>query len=237
MGYCSLLRSLILKDYLNFFIRFKQTIILAIIFLGLQFPLISEEKTDFVNNVDNITNLEYDIKELLYRVENLEYKIYNIKNYINDLEKKFDITKSKDNILVNLVEGNNELEEKDYNIALSNLRNGNYSLSTEKFESFIKNYPSSNLISNAYFWIGESYLRQNLLDKSYEYFSVCYSKAPRGGKAPDSLLKLAIILGKLGKKDEVCSMITKLRNQFPNRISHFLQIEEKLIFQYNCFKS
>ncbi len=45
-------------------------------------------------------------------------------------------------------------------------------------------------------------------------FAEGYQKAPKGGKAPDNLLKLALSLDKLGKPKESCLTLAQLAKDF-----------------------
>ncbi|WP_341756644.1 MULTISPECIES: tol-pal system protein YbgF [unclassified Candidatus Tisiphia] len=104
-----------------------------------------------------------------------------------------------------------------YDLALASLKDNKLTDAEEKFASFLKNYSNSPLLSNAYFWYGESFFRRNMFDKAAINYLKGYKQSPKGIKASDSLLKLALSLGELKKTPEACSILEKLEAEFPNR--------------------
>ena len=183
---------------------------------------------------DDISMLISQINELTSKIEIIEHKITNIQNHIADIEKVVEV-KTLDNALQIAVKSDNHANErKEYDLSLVALKDSDYKLAQDKFKQFINNNPSSSLLSNAYFWFAESYLRQGNFEKAAKYFLLCYSKFPRGIKASDALLKLSIALGKLGKVDELCKVIIKLQNEFPERATNATKREREIIEQYQC---
>ncbi|WP_425363695.1 tol-pal system protein YbgF [Candidatus Tisiphia endosymbiont of Hybos culiciformis] len=104
-----------------------------------------------------------------------------------------------------------------YDLALASLKDNKLTDAEEKFASFLKNYSNSPLLSNAYFWYGESFFRRKMFDKAAINYLKGYKQSPKGIKASDSLLKLALSLGELKKIQEACSILDKLEAEFPNR--------------------
>ena len=105
----------------------------------------------------------------------------------------------------------------DYDLALAALKDSNFILAETKFANFIKQYPSSDLQSNATFWYAETFYRRGVYNKAAINYLKSYKKYPRGDKAPDSLLKLSYSLASLNKNKEACSMLDKLELEFPKR--------------------
>ncbi len=102
-----------------------------------------------------------------------------------------------------------------YDSAFSLLRQSRYEEATEAFKGLIDEHPNHPLTSNAYYWLGETYyVRKNFREASV-YFAKGYQAFPKGNKAPDTLLKLAMTLGQLGKEKEACTTFDKLFNEFP----------------------
>lgn len=104
-----------------------------------------------------------------------------------------------------------------YDLALASLKDNKLTDAEEKFANFLKNYSNSPLVSNAYFWYGESFFRRNMFDKAAINYLKGYKQSPKGSKASDSLLKLALSLGELKKIQEACSILDKLETEFPSR--------------------
>lgn len=80
-----------------------------------------------------------------------------------------------------------------------------YVLSERKFNQFIQYYRQSSLISNAYFWLGESYYQRKNYGAAARVFYQGYRSDKKGAKAPDNLFKLATSLLLLGNKSDACA--------------------------------
>ena len=68
------------------------------------------------------------------------------------------------------------------------------------------------------------------------FFLNGYRKFPRGIKASDSLLKLALSLDHLDKSKEACKVVEKLQKEFKERSISSMQKEKEIIEKYNCQK-
>jgi tol-pal system protein YbgF len=103
-----------------------------------------------------------------------------------------------------------------YRHAFSILRQTDYDKAELAFKEFIKNHPKDQLTPNARYWLGESfYVRANYRDAA-EAFLRGYQQAPKGSKAPDTLLKLGMSLANLKKKQDACATFSKLAKDYPN---------------------
>lgn len=105
--------------------------------------------------------------------------------------------------------------EDAYDSAFSLLRQSRYEEATEAFKRLIDEHPNHPLTSNAYYWLGETYYVQKNFREASVHFAKGYQAFPKGNKAPDTLLKLAMTLGQLGKEKEACTTFDKLFNEFP----------------------
>ena len=68
----------------------------------------------------------------------------------------------------------------------------------EAFEVFIKEYPSSPLVANAYFWMGEAYRLQQNPEAAREQFMVVVGQYPDNPKTPTAAFRLGVIYAELG---------------------------------------
>lgn len=81
----------------------------------------------------------------------------------------------------------------------------------KQFAEFIKKFPESKNVADAYFWQGEISMDQsNYKDSALNYLKA-YRADKAGKRAEESLLKSSIALGKLGKKEEACKSLTTLK--------------------------
>ncbi len=62
--------------------------------------------------------------------------------------------------------------------------------SARLFQAFLRDYPASALVPNAYYWLGESYYVTQNYDLAQEAFQTLLSQHPGSRKEADALLKL-----------------------------------------------
>lgn len=78
-----------------------------------------------------------------------------------------------------------------YDAAFASLRAGNYVDSAHAFRAFIATYPQSDLVPNAYYWLGGSYFVTGNYQPALQAFQALLEKYPDSAKAPDARLRLA----------------------------------------------
>ena len=88
------------------------------------------------------------------------------------------------------------------------------------FDEFLKRYPGDPLAGNAQYWLGETYFARGQFKPAANAFLKGYQTYGRSAKAPDSVLKLAMSLDKLGQKDAACASYAELNSKFPNAPGH-----------------
>ena len=73
--------------------------------------------------------------------------------------------------------------------------------SARLFQAFLRDYPSSALLPNAYYWLGESYYVTQNYDLALEAFQTLLSQHPGSRKEADALLKLGYCQIALGRRE------------------------------------
>ena len=94
------------------------------------------------------------------------------------------------------------------------LQQSRYDAAERSLTAFLDAHPTDPLADNARYWLGETHYARNDFVKAAEVFLKGYQAAPKGAKAPDSLLKLGMSLNGLGKKTEACAAYGRLRQDF-----------------------
>ncbi|MGH1418725.1 MAG: tol-pal system protein YbgF [Hyphomicrobiaceae bacterium] len=107
-----------------------------------------------------------------------------------------------------------------YETAYGYLLQQDYGAAEVAFLDFLQRYPSDKLSGNAQYWLGESHYVRGQYKSAAGAFLKGYQTYSKSAKAPDSLLKLAMSLDRLGQKDAACSSYTELVNRFPNAPAH-----------------
>ena len=92
----------------------------------------------------------------------------------------------------------NLVVERDFNQAI------------EAFKNFINDYPSSNLVGNAYYWLGEIYLAKNLTQEAQKMFLAVTNNYPKSFKLADSKYKLALIEARFDNKTQAKQLMQQL---------------------------
>ena len=103
-----------------------------------------------------------------------------------------------------------------YETAYGYLLQRDYGAAQAAFDDFLKRYPSDSLSGNAQYWLGESYFVRGQYKAAAGSFLKGYQSYAQSAKAPDSLLKLAMSLDRLGQKDAACSSYAELSTKFPS---------------------
>jgi tol-pal system protein YbgF len=204
--------------------------------------------------LERLEILEQEMRQLINKIEILEHNFVKLEHGVGISKDSrgdkienltdsapnsdvFEIPSTKDKVLNDTanVSGNNVPKEKQlYDLALAALKENRLEESEEKFAEFLKNYPNSSLVSNAYFWYGESFFRRNLFQKAAINYLKGYKQSPKGVKASDSLLKLALSLGGLKKMQEACSILNQLETEFPKRATSSVKRAKDASTKFGC---
>jgi tol-pal system protein YbgF len=107
-----------------------------------------------------------------------------------------------------------------YESAYGHLLQQDYGAAEAAFEDFLQRFPSDPLAGNAQFWLGETQFVRGRFAEAAKAFHKGYQSYPKSAKAPDSLLKLAMSLDRLGQKEVACSSYSELAARFPNAPAH-----------------
>ncbi|HJD56125.1 MAG TPA: tol-pal system protein YbgF [Rickettsia endosymbiont of Pyrocoelia pectoralis] len=126
-------------------------------------------------------------------------------------------------------------DKQAYDLALASYKDNKINEAKEKFKNFIYKHPTSSMVSNAYFWYGECFFKQKDYNGAAINYLKGYKEAPKGPKASDGLLKLAVSLGELKKTQEACNMLAKLDSEFPNnRTAASKKMAEDAKLKFGC---
>ncbi|MBI3419816.1 MAG: tol-pal system protein YbgF [Proteobacteria bacterium] len=103
-----------------------------------------------------------------------------------------------------------------YDQAFQSLRQARYDEAESRLHDFLKNFPKHKLAENAHYWLGETYYVRGKFQEAAVTFAEGFQNFPKGTKAPDNLLKLAMSLGSIDKKKDACDTLAALKQRFPN---------------------
>tara|TARA_Y100000590_G_scaffold163465_1_gene187414 strand:+ start:1172 stop:2164 length:993 start_codon:yes stop_codon:yes gene_type:complete len=130
----------------------------------------------------------------------------------------------------------NTTPEEQYKFAVSFIKVGDYETAELALREFVDNNSKHNLAGNAQYWYGETFrVRQLYQDAATAYLNG-YQKYPDSSKAPVNLLKLGVMLVQIGEKEQGCSMILGVKDQYPKANQSVIQKAEYEKKKFNCEK-
>lgn len=121
-----------------------------------------------------------------------------------------------------------------YAQAFALLRQARYDDAAVALQAFVDEHSEHELSSNARYWLGETFYVRSEYVRAAEVFFEAYRLAPQGPKAPDTLLKLGMALGNLGKTAEACAAFAKLQQEFANPSPAITSKLERESVRNNC---
>ena len=126
--------------------------------------------------------------------------------------------------------------EEQYKFAVSFIKIGDYETAELALREFVDTNPKHQLAGNAQYWYGETFrVRQLYQDAATAYLNG-YQKYPKSSKAPVNLLKLGVMLVQIGEKEQGCSMILGIKDQYPKASQSVIQKAEYEKKKFNCEK-
>jgi len=126
--------------------------------------------------------------------------------------------------------------EKQYEFAVSFIKVGDYETAELALREFVDTHPEHKLAGNAQYWYGETFrVRQLYQDAATAYLNG-YQKYPKSSKAPVNLLKLGVMLVQIGEKEQGCSMILGVKDQYPKAKQSVIQKAQYEKKKFNCEK-
>jgi tol-pal system protein YbgF len=103
-----------------------------------------------------------------------------------------------------------------YHAAFNLLSEKKYDDAINAFNNYINKNPKGAFLANAYYWLGEVYLKQQRTKTAIEAFNHAIEDYPHSPKVPDARFKLAIIHITQGKTDEARQELQIIQKAYPN---------------------
>lgn len=103
-----------------------------------------------------------------------------------------------------------------YRAAFNMLLKKQYDDALGAFQNYISQYPRGTYAANAYYWMGELYLKRNDTEMAEKSFTKIINTYSNSNKVPDAKLKLAMLHMKQGKRLQARQELRAIKHQFPN---------------------
>jgi len=126
--------------------------------------------------------------------------------------------------------------EEQYKFAVSFIKIGDYETAEVALREFVDTNINHKLAGNAQYWYGETFRVRQLYQDAATAYLFGYQKFPKSTKAPVNLLKLGVMLVKIGEKEQGCSMILGLKDEYPKANQSVIQKAEYEKKKFNCDK-
>ncbi len=174
---------------------------------------IDEQKNVIQTLTAKVDTLEYNQKQLEERLNKMNTDIdvrFNMaaKNMSSNTSSTASKTATSSNA--------SKLSAKEaYDKAYKIMEKGDYQTAEKEFTAFMRDYPKSDLVGNANYWLGETYYARKLYEQAAGIFADGFTKYKNNTKAPDNLLKLGLTMNNLGKKQDACTAFKSLPIEFP----------------------
>ena len=126
--------------------------------------------------------------------------------------------------------------EEQYKFAISFIKVGDYETAEFALREFVDINSGHKLAGNAQYWYAETFRVRQLYQDAATAYLDGYQKYPKSTKAPVNLLKLGVMLVQIGEKEQGCSMIIGLKDQYPEANQSVIQKAEYEKRKFNCEK-
>jgi len=209
---------------------------LFFIFLGFSNFIISQNNESLELLLEKINLLKKEIESLTSSIETNNLTISRLEeaNQIRyvDLDKRihlletkllFEETQAEESLeqsinpLSGLVE--EDIDSGEFGLwsnSMKLLDNSRYSEAAENLRLLILSYPNGTYTGDAYFWLGEIYLVQEMFEDSSEIFTAFVSKFDDHPRKADGLYKLALAKIDLEDLDSAETLLQEVISNYPN---------------------
>ena len=106
-------------------------------------------------------------------------------------------------------------EIKAYDAASNLFRRNDFASAIDAFRAFVKDYPQSQLVPNAEYWIGIAYANQKDYKNALSAQEGLLARHPQSAKAPDALLAIAALQAEQGDNGSARNTLEDIIARFP----------------------
>ncbi len=178
----------------------------------------------------DVQQIQETLRGLAGRIDDLEFGQRRLSEQLSDLEARFVAQTASGNAVdgtgfegdpgtgesgqIGFLPPGSEVDQ--YNYVFSLLRKADYEAVDSAFKEFIAVHPESELVGNAWYWLGSTHFVRERFHDAAVAFLKGYQHDPDGPKAANSLLKLGVTLARLDKNEESCATFRELADKFPD---------------------
>lgn len=115
----------------------------------------------------------------------------------------------------------------DFDAAYAAFTQKDYDGAEMGFRRFLQSNPRDQMVAEATFWLGETYLQRGRHREAAEQFLSVSADHPNASKAPDAMLRLGVSLNGLGARDRACAVFAELDRKYPQASASVRQASER----------
>ncbi len=191
--------------------------------------LVQQQTDELAKLRGQVEKLTYDLEMLQQRQQDLyvdiDSRIQNLEggkkpspNSATNNKNNENIANANANEATNTQNSNsnNKKEIAAYESALNQFKETKYTASITAFNVFIKNYPKSSLLPNAYYWLGNAYYAQGDCKSAITTQKTITTKFAEHSKAADAWLAIATCQQEIGDKTSAKKSFQTVINDYAN---------------------
>ncbi len=157
--------------------------------------------------------LQGNIEVFNHKIEEIENRQRNLYQLIEEQKK----AKLQPVANVDSVKPESKNEQVAYQSAVDLvLVNKEYQQAIAAFEAFVVDYPKSEYVANAQYWLGQLLYKQKKRDEARSAFLIVIDDYPKSNKRADSLFKIGLIDEYLGNLTSAKVFYQKAVAEYPN---------------------
>jgi len=173
----------------------------------------------FQNQLDELSQ---EVSQISGQLELFNHKIEQVENRQRNLYQLIDEQKNSvaAPVVVKTTENSEPVaanEKATYQSAVDLvLVEKDYQQAITAFEAFVIDYPTSSLVANAQYWLGQLLYKEKKRDEARNAFLIVTDNYPDSSKRADSLFKIGIIDEYLGKKASAKVFYEQVLKEYPD---------------------
>lgn len=109
-----------------------------------------------------------------------------------------------------------EQENKAYDAGSNAFRRGDFTAAVRAFDTFLADFPGSQLAANAQYWIGISYFNLKDYPRSRAAQELVLKRYPDSPKVPDAMLAIASVQQETGDVGSARNTLSDIISQYPS---------------------
>jgi tol-pal system protein YbgF len=177
---------------------------------------LKDRSVDLAQLIDGLrqdmTKLRGQIEVLLNQAETMERRQKDL--YV-DLDTRLRRLEQSFQEKIASPEREAQKEKEAYEAALNQFKVGNYQACVAAFQTFVVNYPNSQLVPAAQYWIGNAYYATRDYKVAIATQQKVVASWPDNPKAPDAMLNIASAQAELGDQKSARETLRVLTQKYP----------------------